>query len=66
MGYCLLVHPQLTRQHGDYHDHILRMRQLYATKPVFNIEFLYEAGEIHTCAKRNRLLHTRDNLAGSG
>ena len=46
---CDLITHQ---QHSDYHSHILAMRQLYPRKPVFNIEFLYEAGEYGGCASR--------------
>ena len=37
------------QQHGKYHDHILTQRTLYPTKPIFNVEFLYEMGMISTC-----------------
>lgn len=36
------------QQHGEYHEHILTTRKLYPAEPVFNIEFLYEAGQIST------------------
>lgn len=28
------------QQHSDYHNHILRVRQQFPTKPVMNVEFL--------------------------
>jgi hypothetical protein len=34
---CQFISQQ---QHGDYHNHILRVREQYPTKPVMNVEFL--------------------------
>jgi hypothetical protein len=32
------------QQHGDYHNHIIRVREQFPKEPVMNIEFLYEMG----------------------
>ena len=48
---CQFISHQAHYKHNrsGYHGHILRMRDLYPTKPILNIEFLYEMGQLHTC-----------------
>ena len=48
---CQFISHQAHYNHNrsGYHGHILRMRDLYPTKPILNIEFLYEMGQLHTC-----------------
>ena len=48
------------QQHTDYHDHILRMRQLYPSKPIFNIEFLYEMGMLQTYGPQSHADEVRE------
>ena len=50
------------QQHSDYHAHILSVREEFPEYPVFNVEYMYEAGPLSTYGPMNHAGEMRATL----